>query len=296
MPSPESLEQAYAGASGTAPASATTLGPELVRRYVSAAARYPALQVDAEDFAAHVGRATAGSREALEDARTDELFLALACARGDSAALAVLEGELIPAVRGALRRMRLDDDAAAEILQQLRDSLLVARDGAPPRILSFSGRGDLGGWLRVTATRLALRSLRGGRDVELDERGALEHGSAQADPELAYLRESYRRPLSQSFADALASLTPKERVMLKQQVVDGLTIDDLARLHGVHRATCARWAQHAREKLLTRTRRLFMLRARLTSDECASVFRMVRSQLDLSVHRHLAAIEGSVPR
>ena len=86
---------------------------------------------------------------------------------------------------------------------------------------------------------------------------------------------------------SLESLTARERTLLKQQIVDGLTIDDLALLYRVHRATCARWLQSAREQLLSRTRRAFMSRARINSEECESIMRLVRSQLDVSLHRQL---------
>ena len=81
----------------------------------------------------------------------------------------------------------------------------------------------------------------------------------------------------------------RERTLLKQQIVDGLGIDELGALYEVHRATAARWVAAAREKLLLRTRRAFMVRVRISSDECESIMRMVRSQLDVSLHRRLAA-------
>jgi RNA polymerase sigma-70 factor (ECF subfamily) len=117
----------------------------------------------------------------------------------------------------------------------------------------------------------------------------LEARAPDDDPELAYMKATYRAAFKAAFQEALESLQGRERTLLKQQIVDGLGIDELGALYDVHRATAARWVAAAREKLLVRTRRTFMLRARISSDECESIMRMVRSQLDVSLHRRLAA-------
>jgi RNA polymerase sigma-70 factor (ECF subfamily) len=138
--------------------------------------------------------------------------------------------------------------------------------------------------------RAALKLLRkDGREMPTSDDAILEAKSSEDDPELAYMKAAYRASFRAAFQEALESLHPKERTLLKQQIVDGLGIDELGALYEVHRATAARWVQAAREKLLLRTRRTFMLRARISSDECESIMRMVRSQLDVSLHRRLAA-------
>jgi RNA polymerase sigma-70 factor (ECF subfamily) len=80
----------------------------------------------------------------------------------------------------------------------------------------------------------------------------------------------------------------RDRVMLRQHFVDGLTIDELGPLYGVHRATAARWIASAKEDLMTRTRREFMARARLSPKEMASVMRMVQSRLEVTLARLMA--------
>jgi RNA polymerase sigma-70 factor (ECF subfamily) len=58
-------------------------------------------------------------------------------------------------------------------------------------------------------------------------------------------------------------------------------------MHGVHRATSARWLKRVREQLYQETRRGLMARLRLTPSEFESALRLVRSQLDVSIVRHL---------
>src|SRR5439155_11590326 len=95
----------------------------------------------------------------------EDLYLACALARGDAAALAELEAVVIPA---AERGLRLADDARREIMQILREKMLV-RGG----IASYDGRAPLAIWLRVCAARLALRQTERDRrfvdDIELDQ-------------------------------------------------------------------------------------------------------------------------------
>jgi len=48
---------------------------------------------------------------------------------------------------------------------------------------------------------------------------------------------------------------PRERNLLRYQVLDRLGIDHIGALHGVHRVTAARWIAHARRALIEGVRR-----------------------------------------
>jgi RNA polymerase sigma-70 factor, ECF subfamily len=224
----------------------------------------------------------------LDAARIEDLYLAFACASGIAPALAIVEERYLPDVDGALRKMGLTQDRIDETKQGLRKLLFVGDETTQPRIGEYRGSGELRAWMRVTAMRAALKLIRkDARDVSDDE-AILEARAQEDDPELAYMKAAYRAAFKSAFQEALDSLEPRERTLLKQQLVDGLGIDELGSLYEVHRATAARWLQAAREKLLIRTRRTFMLEARISSEECESIMRLVRSQLDVSLQRRLA--------
>jgi len=248
---------------------------------------WPDVQVDAAHFASFLGgRVDAAD---LAQARAEDLWIACASAAGDPAALAVIEARYLPDVHAALGKMGLGHDRITEVKQRLRHLLFTGDAESPPRIGDYRGSGDLRAWMRVTAMRAALKLLRkDGREAGSDD-ALLEAHAPDDDPELAYMKAAYRAAFKTAFQEALESLQPRERTLLKQQIVDGLGIDELGALYSVHRATAARWVAAAREKLLMRTRRAFMLNARISSDECESIMRMVRSQLDVSLHRRLAA-------
>ena len=271
--------------------------PELESALASIAARgreaFPELGAEPTDetFAAFLGARVAPTD--LDVARAPDLFAACACSAGDGRAIRAIETRYFPDVDVALRKMGLAADRAEEVKQGLRRVLFVGDPSAdprvPPRIGEYRGTGDLRAWLRVTAMRAALKLLRkDGRETTNDD-ALLEARAQTDDPELSYMKATYRAAFKVAFQDALESLHARERMLLKQQIVDGLGIDELGALYQVHRATAARWVQSAREKLLARTRRTFMLNARISSDECESIMRLVRSQLDVSLHRRLGS-------
>jgi RNA polymerase sigma-70 factor (ECF subfamily) len=260
---------------------------ELAGLVARAEAAWPEVRVDAPVYAEFLGQRV--EEAALAGARAEDLWIACAAARADARALAVIEDRYFPDVTAALGKMGLAQDRITEVKQGLRHLLFVGDGDTPPRIVDYRGSGDLRAWMRVTAMRAALKLIRkDGRETSSDD-ALLAAQAPDDDPELAYMKATYRAAFKQAFQEALESLQARERTLLKQQVVDGVGIDELGALYEVHRATAARWVAAAREKLLLRTRRAFMIRVRISSEECESIMRLVRSQLDISLHRRLAA-------
>lgn len=169
----------------------------------------------------------------------------------------------------------------------MQQRLLVAPDaGSDPRISSYSARGSLQAWVRVVATREALRTLsHAGREVaseddELDRLTPHHHGD---DPELGYLKQLYREEFKRALHAAVEALDDRAQLLLRQHTLDRLGIDQLAALHGKHRATAARWVEAARQAVIAGTRRALTQRMRLSKDEVASIIRLIQSQLDISL-------------
>jgi RNA polymerase sigma-70 factor (ECF subfamily) len=121
----------------------------------------------------------------------------------------------------------------------------------------------------------------------VSESGVISRAVAEGSVELDFVKEAYRPAFKEAFHEALASLDEKERLLLKQHAVDGLGIDALGELYGVHRATAARWVAKVREAVLDRTRVAFEKRMNVGRAEFESLLRLARSQLDLSLKRVL---------
>ena len=70
-------------------------------------------------------------------------------------------------------------------------------------------------------------------------------------------------------------------------MLDGIGIDELAAQHGVHRATCARWLEAARQQILVATQKELIDRLSLSRAELQSVIKLIASQLEVSLARVL---------
>jgi RNA polymerase sigma-70 factor (ECF subfamily) len=173
------------------------------------------------------------------------------------------------------------------VAQALRARLLVGDGERAPRISDYSGKSSLRAWLRVVATRDALQILRKHkREVPADE-GEILRLSADEDPELRRLQELYRGDVEEAFRAGMRALAPRERDLLRQSFLEGLNVDEVGARYRVHRATAARWIAAARERLFDETRRALALRLGVGRDELESIVRLVQSQLDISIAKHL---------
>lgn len=268
-----------------APPPAEALEPVLRELARAARAGHPGLALDERAFAAELGRRSAEpDARALQHLHAADLYLACAAGAGERAAALALDQRVAPEIEVALRRMRLPPAIHADVVQALRADLLTP-GGA---LASYAGRGDLGGWVRVVATRLALRHVGvAKREVELDD-AVLGHAPDTAlDPRAAHLRQAYTAALKAAVAEALAALEPRPRNLLRQHLLDELSIDELAAIYRVHRATCARWLIDAREQVRKQTRRRLLERLGAPAAELDSFLRYLDSDLELSLPRLL---------
>jgi RNA polymerase sigma-70 factor, ECF subfamily len=245
---------------------------------------WPAAWVPRAAFVTYLEERAEGDEPFSIDAAAP-LYLVCACLRGVAPALKAFESQYFADIRRAAGRTGLAEDHISELAQMLREDLFVGRNGATPTLGDFKGRGDLRGWLRVTATRAALRMklrVRKADDRELDR---LQARATDSDPELAYLKAFYRDAFRAAFRAAALTLEPRDRKVLHQHTVEGLTVDQLGTAHGVHRATAARWVQTARERLVVAVRHEFAQRVKVSPRELASVLRLVESRLEVTMKR-----------
>jgi RNA polymerase sigma-70 factor (ECF subfamily) len=216
----------------------------------------------------------------------DELDLARRCLAGDAAALRILDEEYVRAADRALTSLRLSVPDRDDLRQKLWIKLVACER---PRLALFSGRGSLAGFIRAALVRLALderAAARRGHDDDEAVLLALPDGATDAEAALAKLvsRAAFRR----CFQAALAKLTPKERTVLRQIYLDGLSSEAVAHLHGGHRATVFRWTIEARRKLAAALRAELAASLGIRAAEVPAFAALVRSEISLSLARVLA--------
>ena len=182
-------------------------------------------------------------------------------------------------------RLRLGADDVAELSQRLRVELVVGGEARGPKLLSYGGRGPLGGFLRAVAMRTALSDLR--RVVPKTEAfdGEIMGFATTHDDALENLSARHTQDLGAALRAAVGALSPRDRNVLRLYVLDGASIEVIGRLYGVHRATIARWVGEIRVRI-ARDAKARMLPL-VSASEVTSIARLCYSQLDLSLDRLL---------
>jgi RNA polymerase sigma-70 factor (ECF subfamily) len=254
----------------------------------TARAAWPDIRVDPAQIAEFIAQRLGGPdvAAALATAPAADLVLAAACAAQEPTAHAAFDAVLTE-VDAAGASTRSPQDLVDDVKQVLRVQLLVPRDGRPAGIAGYRGKGPLRGWVRITATRELIRHQRK-RAREAPSNRPLDEALGDAgDPLLSQLKAEYRTEFATALREAIAELGAEDRTLLRQQIVDQLSIDEIGAAFGVHRATAARWLQRARGALVTATRGRLAARLKVSVDEIDSVIRLVQSQLDASVIRYL---------
>jgi RNA polymerase sigma-70 factor (ECF subfamily) len=252
----------------------------------SARVSWPTVELASEQFVLHLARhlpANEPIEHALAHMHTEDLYLACACALGETNAILAFEQHCLDGLESTLSRYRSSSDLVAEVKQRVRDRALVG-DSGPPRISGYSGRGDLRGWVRVMAVREAVDLVRRARrEAPLDDERSLHAFVTPGDADLEHAKRHYREEFQRAFSAALRGLSARDQTLLRQHVIDGLSIDQLGALYHMHRATAARNLQRARAALLEATRAQLASRLAVGPRELDSILRLVRSRLEVTL-------------
>ncbi len=214
---------------------------------------------------------------------SEDVAWARALAAGERAALERYERELVPMIEAQLRRRGHTNDAISDIQQTLRTRLFVG-DGEGPGIAAYEGRATLKSWILIAALREAVRlRQRSAREPATDDDAliALADRSDAAAP--AADKQRYRDAFRLAFRRALATLTPRDRVLLRMHILDELTIDQIGAVQGVHRATAARWIERARETLSREVRKDLMAQLGADPFDTEELLQWMQSRIELSL-------------
>ncbi|HEY5926990.1 MAG TPA: sigma-70 family RNA polymerase sigma factor [Kofleriaceae bacterium] len=263
---------------------ADAIAGELHELVARARREAPDVDLDPLGFVAHAAeRVTfdAQGRPALGSLHAGDLWIAYGCVAKHDGALAAFEVRFAPEIKKALSRS-FERALAEDAEHKLREKLLLVGDDELPRLASYAGRGALGGWLRAAAVRMAVDLMRSRRELPADP-ASFGDAAAGNDPLLASLKERYRTEFRAAFGEAAAQLTDRDRTLLKYRFVDGLSIDEIGPLYGVHRATIARWLASTRENLFELTRATLMARLSIADSDVDSILRLIDSQLEISI-------------
>ena len=111
---------------------------------------------------------------------------------------------------------------------------------------------------------------------------------APGDLGLALVKAEYRTAVAGALREAARELAPGDRHLLRQHLVEHHTIDQLAAVLGIHRATAARRITRATEELAALTRRRLADQLAVSAAELDDIVALVWSQLEVSLGGLLA--------
>jgi len=275
------------GGDGAGAPVAPALEETLQALWIRGRAGHPELDVGDVAFAAHLASCGAAIEPGTH---AEDLYLVCAGLGGATAAIAKLHRIHRPVLASYLRRIDGSPEFVDEVEQQIWHAMLIGGDGARPKLLSYSGQGQLAGWIGIAAQRLALMI----RRHESAQERAHDGAAAEArlitdDPELRFIKATLREKFRQAITRAIGALEDRERMIFRLYLIDGLSIEGIAKIYGVSHSTVSRWLAKARETVIAEARRVLREEMQLSPEEFDSGAGLVVSRLDLSVSRILHA-------
>jgi RNA polymerase sigma-70 factor, ECF subfamily len=266
----------------------TSLEDELRSVVEAGRSAWPDVALDETTFVRFLAERTGGDRSALRSLHIADSYVACACREGLEPAIRSFSRVYLSRVPEFLARMRPTGDFSEEVRQILSEKLLVPREGSPPKIGDYSGRGSLSAWLRVAAVRTAI-NLRQQPRHEPEESGASVAAilATRTSPELDYMRKRYGAELASALRKAFAALSPDQRLVLHLHFSRGLTGDQIAGTLQIHRATVVRWIRGAREDVLRETSKYLREHLKISASERDSLVGILKSHVEMSLSQLL---------
>jgi RNA polymerase sigma-70 factor len=279
------------------PVDAAALERLLVHAWETSRAQWSTVTLPAELFVTHLAERlpeatpTSPIEPLLEPLSLAELYLTCACLHGVGAALEVFERNYLAKLPGLLRSPKFPDTMIEDICQLTRMKLLVPSSEGRPKIAEYTGRGALQSWVRVTATRIAIKLQATEKPAPEEDADSLFSAlpAPGVDPELDAIKRRHQGDLREAMREAFSTLSPEDRHLLRLYFVDQLSMYELATLFRVSQPTISRWLKSTRETVYKETRRHLQARLGLSQRDFQSFLALLDSQLELSISQLLGA-------
>ena len=253
-------------------------------------ARWPALPALGARFAAAIAARTDGEVDpaaAAGQLALADLYLVTACLDQHRGALAAFDKLVRDETTRAVAKLGAQAPPAEDVIQELLLKLLVAEDGRPAKLAAYGGHGGLHAWLRVAAVRTAISMNRRKQELSVEDDALAAIADESDDQALAFLKSSYRAEFKAAFAAAFAELPRRARTLLRLQVNDQLTIEEIGAFYAVSRATAARHLAEARAQLVGGTHQRLAATRGISAAERGELMRLVASSLYSTLPRLL---------
>ena len=197
-------------------------------------------------------------KEFIDEIRSDDLCLIIACERGDEKAWEDLVANFDSTVKSAARKISSNNEDAEDLASSIWAELYGLRTDADgnkkSKLAYYSGRGSLAGWLRAVVSQLAVDQFRKqSKFVQIEEDREFENlaneaaghdhnhfASHGANPEELFAGSEAESDVSEALQTAIGELEAEDRLILKLYYFDDLKLKDIAATFGYHEATASR--------------------------------------------------------
>jgi RNA polymerase sigma-70 factor (ECF subfamily) len=251
---------------------------QLDRALTDAVARWPAIAPNDDRFVEAIASRVEGEQDlpaAVERLALADIYLVAAALAGDRTALAAFERIVRDETMRAVSRLP-HAPAVEDVIQEMLLKLLV---GPAPKLAAFAGHGALHAWLRVAAVRTAISMTRRKQEVSAPDEALAAVADDADDQALAFLKSAYRNEFKRAFAGALAEIPRRSRTLLRLQIIDQLTLEEIGAFYKVSRATAARWLADARVELVAGTKARLRKSLKVSTGELDQLMRLVATNL-----------------
>lgn len=257
-----------------------------------AGARYPGVVTPALDapFAEAIATRVEGEADVAGAAARlalPDVYLVTAVLAGNRAGIATFEKLVRDETTRAVAKLGKNAPSAEDVAQELLFKLLVRQGESPAKLAAFGGHGALHAWLRVAAVRAAISLTRRKQESPVDDEALAAVADDTDDQALAFLKSSYREQFKKAFEATLAEMPRRARTLLRLQIIDHLTLEEIGAFYQVSRATAARWLADARVQLVSGTQQKLVAELSISATELGELMKLVASSLYSTLPRLL---------
>jgi RNA polymerase sigma-70 factor (ECF subfamily) len=179
---------------------------------------------------------------------------------------------------------RLDDSPAFadEIYQRLCEVLFVDGPDTAKKISRYGGQGPLAGFVATAARRIALRLSTSSARFQGEE-ALIQHFSQTPEYETTLLKGRHRETFNRALSMALRQLTRRERLILRMNLVERISVTRIAAIYKVSQPTVSRWIQRSARRIFATVKALVCDELQIDTRELESLLLLVRSQIEITL-------------